>query len=149
MTEQSTEYKFDEIMVGVKTKFTVQINESTINEFARISGDHNPLHMDEQYAAKTQFGKRVCHGMLLASFFSRLVGMYMPGKNALYFSQTLNFQTPCFVGDKVTIEGEVIDKSQSTRIITIKTTIHNQVGKCLVDGIAKVIVRENTNQNND
>ncbi len=144
MTEQSAEYKFDEIMVGVKTKFTVQINESTINEFARISGDHNPLHMDEQYAAKTQFGKRVCHGMLLASFFSRLVGMYMPGKNALYFSQTLNFQTPCFVGDKVTIEGEVIDKSQSTRIITIKTTAYNQVGKCLVDGIAKVIVRENT-----
>lgn len=144
MTEQSAEYKFDEIMVGVKTKFTVQINESTINEFARISGDHNPLHTDEQYAAKTQFGKRVCHGMLLASFFSRLVGMYMPGKNALYFSQTLNFQTPCFVGDKVTIEGEVIDKSQSTRIITIKTTAYNQVGKCLVDGIAKVIVRENT-----
>ena len=144
MTEQSAEYTFDEIMLGVKTKFTVQINESTINEFARISGDHNSLHMDEQYAAKTKFGKRVCHGMLLASFFSRLVGMYMPGKNALYFSQTLNFQTPCFVGDKVTIEGEVIDKSQSTRIITIKTTAHNQVGKCLVDGIAKVIVRENT-----
>ena len=144
MTEQSAEYTFDEIMLGVKTKFTVQINESTINEFARISGDHNPLHMDEQYAAKTQFGKRVCHGMLLASLFSRLVGMYMPGKNALYFSQTLNFQIPCFVGDKVTIEGEVIDKSQSTRIITIKTTAHNQVGKCLVDGIAKVIVRENT-----
>ena len=149
MTEQSADYKFDEIMLGVKTKFTVQINESTINEFARISGDHNPLHIDEQYAAKTQFGKRVCHGMLLASFFSRLVGMYMPGKNALYFSQTLNFQTPCFVGDKVTIEGEVIDKSQSTRIITIKTTAHNQVDKCLVDGIAKVIVRENTKQNND
>lgn len=144
MTEQPTEYKFDEIMLGVKTKFTVQINESTINEFARISGDHNPLHMDEQYAAKTQFGKRVCHGMLLTSFFSRLVGMHMPGKNALYFSQTLNFQTPCFVGDKVTIEGEVIDKSQSTRIITIKTTAHNQTGQCLVDGIAKVIVRENT-----
>ena len=144
MTEQSAEYAFDEIMLGVKTKFTVQINESTINEFARISGDYNPLHMDEQYASKTQFGKRVCHGMLLASFFSRLVGMYMPGKNALYFSQTLNFQSPCFVGDKVTIEGEVIDKSQSTKIITIKTTAYNQVGKCLVDGIAKVIVRENT-----
>jgi len=143
MTEQSAEYKFDEITLGVKTKFTVQINESIINEFARISGDHNPLHIDEQYAAKTQFGKRVCHGMLLASFFSRLIGMYMPGKNALYFSQTLNFQTPCFIGDKVTIEGEVIDKSQSTRIITIKTTVHNQVDKCLVDGIAKVIVREN------
>lgn len=98
--------------------------------------------MDEEYAAKTKFGKRICHGMLLSSFFSRLVGMYIPGKNALYFSQTLNFQAPCFIGDIITIEGKVIEKSQSTKIITIKTTAHNQTGKCLVDGIAKVIVRE-------
>ena len=144
MTEQSSEYTFEEIMLGVKVKFTITITESMINEFAKISGDNNPLHMDEYYASKTQFGKRVCHGMLLASFFSRLIGMYMPGKNALYFSQTLNFQTPCFVGDLVTIEGVVIDKSQSTRIITIKTTAYNQANKCLVDGNAKVIVRENT-----
>ena len=144
MTEQSSEYTFEEIMLGVKVKFTITITESMINEFAKISGDNNPLHMDEYYASKTQFGKRVCHGMLLASFFSRLIGMYMPGKNALYFSQTLNFQTPCFVADFVTIEGVVIDKSQSTRIITIKTTAYNQANKCLVDGIAKVIVRENT-----
>lgn len=142
MTDQLTEYKFDEIILGTKIKFTVPINELIINEFARISGDNNPLHVDEQYASKTQFGKRICHGMLLASFFSRLVGMYMPGKNALYFSQTLNFKNPCFVGDIVTIEGEVIDKSQSTKIITLKTTIHNQIDTCLVDGIAKVIVRE-------
>ena len=112
MTDKLAEYKFDEIILGTKTKFTVEINISIINEFAKISGDNNPLHIDEYYASKTQFGKRVCHGMLLASFFSRLIGMYMPGKNALYFSQTLNFQTPCFVGDKVTIEGEVIDCKQ-------------------------------------
>ena len=144
MTEQPAEYKLGEIVLGTKIKFTVQIDEFIINEFARISGDYNPLHIDEKYAAKTQFGKRVCHGMLLASFFSRLVGMHMPGKNSLYFSQTLNFQTPCFIGDKVTVEGEVIHKSQSTRIIKIKTTAHNQMGKSLVDGIAKVILRENT-----
>lgn len=142
MTEQPAEYNFNEITLGIKAKFTVQVNEYLVDEFARVSGDNNPLHMDEKYAAKTQFGKRVCHGMLLASFFSRLVGMYVPGKNALYFSQTLNFQTPCFIGDKVTVEGEVIDKSQSTRIITIRTTAFNQLDKCLVDGIAKVIVRE-------
>ncbi len=142
MTEQPTEYKFDEIKLGIKAKFAVKVDESVINEFAKISGDRNPLHVDQIYAAKTPFGKRVCHGMLLASFFSRLVGMYIPGKNSLYFSQTLNFQLPCFIGDEVIIEGEVIDKSQSTRIITIKTTAYNQLGKCLVDGIAKVIVRE-------
>jgi acyl dehydratase len=113
-----------------------------LNDFAVISGDQNPLHMDENYANTTPFKKRVCHGMLLASFFSRLIGMHLPGKNALYFSQSLNFKSPCFVGDEVTIEGEIVDKSMATKILALNTTIYNQSGKCLVDGIAKVIVRE-------
>lgn len=144
MTEQPPSYKFDDIEVGQKVKFAVTIDEHMLNGFASISGDYNPLHMDERYATKTSFGKRVCHGMLLASFFSRLVGMHLPGKNALYFSQTLNFQLPCFIGDTVTIEGQVTDKSVSTKIITIKTSAYNQIGKCLVDGLAKVIVREDS-----
>jgi acyl dehydratase len=97
--------------------------------------------MDEQYAKKTKFGKRVCHGMLLASFFSKLVGMYLPGKNALYFSQNLNFVGPCFIGDKIIVKGEIIDKSESTKMIKIKTTIKNIEGKLLVEGIAQVLVR--------
>lgn len=111
-----------------------------VNEFAKISGDFNPLHMDEQYAKSTKFERRVCHGMLLASFFSKMVGMYLPGKNALYFSQTLNFRLPCFINDDVIVEGEVLEKSLASRILTLKTVI-NKDGKCLVDGIAKVLVR--------
>lgn len=142
MTESPAEYRFEEITIGMKKKFSEIIDESRLDSFAKISGDYNPLHMDKEYASKTKFKKRICHGMLLASFFSKLVGMYIPGKNALYFSQTLNFQTPCYVGDSIAVEGEVVDKSDSTRIITIKTGIYNQSGTCLVDGIAKVIVRE-------
>ncbi|WKT58310.1 MaoC family dehydratase [Candidatus Nitrosotenuis chungbukensis] len=129
MTEQPTSYKLDDIEVGQKVKFTVTMDESMLDGFAKISGDYNPLHMDQVYAAKTSFGKRVCHGMLLASFFSRLVGMHLPGQNALYFSQTLNFQLPCFMGDIVTIEGQVTDKSVSTKIITIKTSAYNRAWK--------------------
>jgi acyl dehydratase len=142
MIEQPSEYKFEDIKIGDKKRFVVTIDDSLMGNFALISGDYNPLHMDENYVKTTTFKKRVCHGMLLASFFSRLVGMYLPGKNALYFSQTLNFQSPCFVGDQVTVEGEVIEKSQSTKIITIKTTILDKLGKLAVDGVAKVIVRE-------
>jgi 3-hydroxybutyryl-CoA dehydratase len=80
--------------------------------------------------------------MLLGAYFSKLVGMYLPGKNALYFSQTLNFQSPCYAGDLVTIEGKVIDKSNSTKIITLNTIAYNQDGICLVDGTAKVIVKD-------
>lgn len=141
MTEICEDHTFEEIEIGQKKKFSVKIAESMVNEFAKISGDFNSLHMDEQYAKSTKFGHRVCHGMLLAAFFSKMVGMYLPGKNALYFSQTLNFRLPCFINDEVIVEGEVLEKSQASRILTLKTSIYNHEGKCLVDGIAKVIVR--------
>jgi len=79
--------------------------------------------------------------MLLASFFSRLIGMYLPGKNALYFSQNLNFVNPCFIGDKVTVQGEIMNKSESTKIIKLKTSIKNQEGKSLVEGTSQVMIR--------
>ncbi|SVA49181.1 uncharacterized protein METZ01_LOCUS102035, partial [marine metagenome] len=90
-----------------------------LDNFANISGDFNPLHMDEQYAKTTQFKGRVCHGMLLTSFFSRLIGMYIPGKFSLYFSQSLNFRAPCFIGDEVTITGTVTEKHNSTKMLTL------------------------------
>ena len=142
MTDKLAEYKFSNINLGLKKDFSITITESMIDNFAELSGDFNPLHIDENYAKSTQFKQKVCHGMLLASFFSRLVGMYLPGKNALYFSQTLNFESPCFINDEISVEGEVIDKSVATKIITIKTIIYNKSRKCLVDGLAKVIVRE-------
>ncbi len=80
--------------------------------------------------------------MLLASFFSRIDGMYLPGKHALYFSQSLNFVNPCFVGEKITVEGEVIDKSIATKIIKLKTRVTNEQGKVLVHGESRVLVRD-------
>ena len=141
MTDLPIEYSFDELSIGQKATFTKKIDEKLMDDFAKLSGDFNPLHMNEKYAANTNFGKRVCHGMLLASFFSQLVGMYMPGKNSLYFSQSLNFRNPGFVDDEITIMGEIIEKKSTTKIVTIKTSIYNQNEKCLVDGLAKVIVR--------
>lgn len=140
MTNTPLEYTFDSLNIGVKQKFQILITAKLVSDFAEISGDFNPLHMDENFAMKTKFKKRICHGMLISSFFSRLIGMYLPGKNALYFSQSLNFISPCFIDDKITIEGEIIDKSIATRIISIKTTAINQNNILLLDGIAKVII---------
>lgn len=142
MTKSPSKHSFDDLFVGQKVTFSKKIDESLLNDFAKISGDFNPLHMDNEYAKKTKFGKRVCHGMLLASFFSQLVGMNLPGKNSLYFSQTLNFRNPCFIDDEITVEGEIIEKKSNIKLISIKTIIYNQEGKCLIDGVAKVIVRE-------
>ena len=141
MSRKSANYKFDDITIGLTKEFSVEITESMVDNFAELSGDYNELHMDENYASTTSFGKRICHGMLLTSFFSRLIGMSIPGKNALYFSQSINFQSPCFIGDQILVRGEVIEKSGFEHMITIKTTILNQDSKCLIDGIAKVIVQ--------
>ena len=141
MTKPPSEHTFEDLFVGQKVTFSEKIDELLLTDFAKLSGDFNPLHMDEDYALNTNFEKRVCHGMLLASFFSQLVGMYLPGKNSLYFSQSLNFRNPCFVDDEVTIAGEITEKKSNTRIITIKTTISRGT-TIIIDGTAKVIVRE-------
>ena len=142
MDEEPSEYSFDDITIGTKKKFNVTITEEVVNDFAKLSGDYDPLHMNKEYAASTSFKKRVVHGMLLASFFSRIDGMHLPGKHALYFSQSLNFVNPCFVGEKITVEGEVIDKSVATKIIKLKTRVTNEQGKVLVHGESRVLVRD-------
>lgn len=143
MIEKCEEHNINDIQIGQSKKFTIVISESMIDKFAELSGDYNPLHMDENYAQTTKFTHRICHGMLLSSLFSKLVGMHIPGKNALYFSQSLKFLLPCFIDEKITVEGKVLNKSTSTGIITIKTTIKNESEKILVDGEAKVLVRNN------
>ena len=126
----------------MQKSFKVDISKNMLDAFGRDTGDHNPLHMSEEYASSTSFKKRVCSGMFLSSFFSRLVGMYLPGKHALHISQSLNFVNPCFIGETITVGGKVIDKSPATKIIKLETTITNESGKRIIDGNAQVIVRD-------
>ncbi len=142
MSEKPSEYSFDEIELGMQKSFKVDISKNMLDVFGRDTGDYNPLHMSEEYASSTSFKKRVCSGMFLASFFSRIVGMYLPGKHALHISQSLNFVNPCFIGETITVEGKVIDKSPATKIIKLETTITNESGKRIIDGKAQVIVRD-------
>ena len=142
MSEKPSEYSFDEIEIGMQKSFKIFISEDYLDDFAKLSGDDNPLHMNEEYASSTSFKKRVCNGMFLASFFSRLGGMYLPGKHALHISQSLNFVNPCFIGEMITVEGKVVDKSPATKIIKLETTITNESGKRIIDGKAQVIVRD-------
>ena len=141
MINRINELKYDDIFIGQQESFSINITESMVEKFSNLSGDLNPLHMDNEFAELSSFNKRIVHGMLLASFFSQLIGMKLPGKNALYFSQTLNFRSPCYIDDQIEVVGEVIEKSDSTQIITISTTIFNKTKTCLIDGIAKIIVR--------
>ena len=142
MNDELSEYTFDEIEIGLTKQFQINITESMVDDFAKLTGDFSPIHMDEDYASTTTFQKRVVHGMLLASFLSKIDGMYLPGKHALYFSQSLDFRYPCFLGDIITVYSIVIDKSISTKILKIESKITNEDGKILLSGIGRVIVRD-------
>ena len=126
MSDNLSDLTFEQIEIGLSVEFLVTISESMVTDFAKVSGDFSPIHMDEKYAESTTFKKRVVHGMLLGSFLSRVDGMYLPGKHALYFSQSMEFRNPCFIGDTVKVSSEVIDKSESTKILKIESKITNQ-----------------------
>ena len=142
MNDKLSEYTFDEIELGLTKQFQITITESMVDDFAKLTGDFSPIHIDEDYARTTTFQRRVVHGMLLASFLSRMDGMYLPGKHALYFSQSLDFRYPCFIGDIITVSSIVVDKSQSTKILKIESKITNQDDKILLSGLGRVIVRD-------
>jgi len=142
MNKELLEYTFDEIEIGLKKEFQIEITESLVNDFAKISGDFSPIHINENYAKGTIFKKRIVHGMLLSSLLSRIQGMYLPGKRALYVSQSLNFRNPCFIDDIVIVSGTVIEKSESTKILKIESKVINQNNKIILSGIGRVIVRD-------
>ena len=142
MSENFSELTFDQIDIGLTKEFDVIITQSLVDDFAKISGDYSPIHMNEEFAKLTKFGKKIVHGMLLASLLSRMVGMYLPGKYALYSSQTLESHNPCFVGDKITVSSIVNDKSESTKIIKIESKITNEKKDILLYGEGRIIVRD-------
>ena len=141
MINPLNELSYNDISIGRQESFIIKITESMVEKFSNLSGDLNPLHMDNEFAESSLFKKRIVHGMLLSSFFSQIVGMHIPGKNALYLSQTLRFVSPCYINDEIFVEGEVIDKSPATKIVTLKTIIKRNDEKVLVEGLAKICVR--------
>lgn len=132
---------FNDIKVGQVFSFEVFVNKAMTRSFAKLTGDKNPLHLDNSYARKTEFGQPIVHGMLLGSFFSTLVGMLCPGKNALYLSQDLRFRNPLKFGNTVVVAGVVAAKYDTAKMMDIKTTIKDKNGIVIVDGLAKVKVR--------
>jgi acyl dehydratase len=139
MKKQPAEWHFDDIKIGYKTEqIPCLFSTENIDAFAKLSGDYNPLHIDDTFAGYKGYKGRVVHGMLLASKFSYLVGMIIPGKNCLYLSQEIRFHKPVIAGDKCNVTGTIISKSKSTRVIEIKTEIIGPDGSIAASGTANV-----------
>jgi 3-oxoacyl-[acyl-carrier protein] reductase len=134
--------RYESVKVGDKAEITHTITAGDIEKFVDLTGDDNKLHINEEYAKKTQFKKPVAHGMLGASFISTVIGTKLPGDGALWFSQSLDFLLPVRVGDKIVIVAEIKKKIERDQIIEMTTDIYNQHRQKVIAGYAKVKIVE-------
>ena len=129
----------DDMHVDMEVQSKRIITEADINDFAKISGDFNPIHIDEEYAKKTRYKKKIAHGLMSASFFSALFGTKLPGSGCVYTSQSLRFKRPIFVGDEVNtiIKIKSIDKEQSKIVFTTQCIVKLKIA---IDGEAEIYI---------
>ena len=139
MSATLKDFSFEEIEVGHEASFSHAFTADDVATFAKLSGDENPLHMDDAYAGQTKFRERVVHGMLVASLCSQLVGMHLPGKRCLFLKQDLLFKEPVFINDEITVHGKVVRKIMATQMIEIEV-IMKKADQTVISGTALVQV---------
>jgi 3-hydroxybutyryl-CoA dehydratase len=131
------EYRWSDLYVGLRHEFDATFSSEQAAAFAALSGDTNPLHVDEAYAISAGFHGPVLFGMLTSSLYSQLVGVHLPGKFALLQGIRIDFNSPCYVGDRLHVAGEVVFLSEAYRRLEIKATIHNGDGKLISKALIK------------
>jgi 3-hydroxybutyryl-CoA dehydratase len=130
------ELAYEYIKIGDEASLARTITEAHIVNYAGITGDMNPLHVDAEYAAHSMFKERIAHGMLVAGLISAVLGTQLPGPNSIYLGQDLKFMAPVMIGDTIKVVVTVTGKRDEKRIITLRTTACNQRGEMVVDGNA-------------
>ena len=132
-------FTFDELCVGQIATYSKTIAEEDIVQFAVVSGDANPVHLDADFAATTQFGERIAHGMLTGAIISAALAMKLPGPGSIYLNQSLRFTAPVTIGDEVTVKLEVLDKNERRGFVTLSTEAVNQDGTRVASGEAQLL----------
>ena len=127
------------MQVGDKVSRSKMFTDEDVRTFAQISGDDNPIHLDDAYAATTRFGQRIVHGMLVSSLISATLAKDLPGQGTVYINQSLQFKAPVFIGDTVTATVEVIKYREERRLATLSTTCVKQDGTVVIEGEALVL----------
>jgi 3-hydroxybutyryl-CoA dehydratase len=124
--------------IGRKASFSKTIAEFDVYSFAGITGDFNKIHVDEEYAKTTRFGKRIAHGMLISSFVSTALGTKLPGEGTINIKQELEFLKPVFIGDTITVLLEVVEVLYPKKYLKIKSQIVNQNNELVLNGFSIV-----------
>jgi 3-hydroxybutyryl-CoA dehydratase len=129
----------EEIRVGMSSSYSKTITELDVENFAEISGDRNPVHLNESFASSSKFGRRIAHGLMSASFFSALFGTKIPGPGCVYASQNLTFRKPVYIGDTVEATVLVTSIDISKRRVVFDTTCRVS-GRKVITGTAEIYV---------
>lgn len=129
-----------ELKIGDKFSTSKQITDRVVRGFAELSGDYNPIHLDDEFAAKTRFGKRIAHGMISGALISAVLGYELKDRKIVYLSQTLKFTAPVFIDDTVTATATVTNIREDKNIVTVETICTNQNGEMTVKGEALIMV---------
>jgi 3-hydroxybutyryl-CoA dehydratase len=132
------------IKVGDRASVTKTITEDDIQTFGDLTGDHNPLHFDEEHARRTRFRRPISHGMLTGSLFSPIIAHQLPGEGAIYLSQSLKFVASVFAGDTITAELTVTRVREDKQIITLEGVARNQRSEVVITGESVVLVEDLT-----
>jgi len=136
---QDKSISFEQIKIDMSVSYSQTITDADVKSFAGISGDHNPIHVDDEYASKSRYKKRISHGLISGSFFSALFGTKLPGPGCVYVQQTFNFKRPVYLGDTVTATATVTSIDQDKRRVFFDTTCTVK-NKVVINGMAELYV---------
>ena len=132
--------------VGDSAEITKTIEQADVDAFAHVTGDHNPVHVDEEFAKTTRFGKRIVHGMLTASLISAVLANKLPGEGSVYLGQTLQFVVPVFAGDEITACVTVKEIREDKPIVKLETVCVNQRDEVVIRGEATVLLPQKSTE---
>lgn len=124
--------------VGQMAELMTVFTEEKVVQFADISNDHNPIHLDREYASKSRFGKRIVHGFLVGSLISAVIANVMPGEGSIYVNQNLNFKRPVFWNDEIRAKVVITNIDVEKSLIELSTVCINQCGKNVIEGTAVI-----------
>lgn len=131
--------RFEDFTVGQEYRETIKITDDMVRKFAELTGDMNPLHLDESFARKSRFGKRICHGMLVASMISRIMGMNFPGPGTIIVKQLLKYRAPVYVDETVEIRVSVLEINSDKKRIILDTPVYKKDDTKAIDAQAEVL----------
>ena len=129
-----------DLRIGDQFSTSKQITDAVVRAFAELSGDHNPIHLDEEFARTTRFGRRIAHGMISGGLISAVLGNEFKERKIVYLSQTIKFVAPVFIDDTVTATATIVHIREDKNIVTVETVCTNQTGETVVTGEGKIMI---------